>query len=480
MATTTSHYSTFTPQIGTLTNSDGLFRPDAGLASSGFFVGQLDILPQLDLPGNAIAPLTGLEVLIDSASAGANVNNAILIQIFSASISYSDKNLTSGYLNVTTTPTSYTVGSSSLAGGVWKSGTNALFETGSAAITRISSASSATNKLKLSLYIAGGGQTISFKNLRVRLTYTPAVSPSTEFRRPTSTGSNTSPSGDVGFLSATNMFDGASGFAISSETGSILELVYPDFGVPTTATIIGYEVLASGSNLGSGSTPAYGELKINTQLGSGSTFGTLNTTTFEDGDEDVATSVGFGGTTNLQGLNLTPQQVNSGMKLRVEYSSSTGTIDTGSFRLIGGSNADLSPSLRVYFANTPTSSYSRLQLRNRVKATEDFAASDSVTFVLENNLSSTAYFNIEGKTIGDNKRQDIFNTASITNLVSCSVITETQHAGFIVNPSSTASFIFTPDASIDSESVEFIAANLLKYTPSDTTGSVFGVDLKLE
>ena len=179
MARTTSNYSTLNTQIGTLTNSDGLFRPDAGLASSGFFVGQLDILPQLDLPGNAIAPLTGLEVLIDSASAGANINNAILIQIFSASVSYADRtNLTNGYLNVTTTPTNYIVGSSSLAGGVWKTGANLNFETGSAAITRISSASSATDKLKLSVYMAGGGQTISLNNLRVRLTYTPAFFPS--------------------------------------------------------------------------------------------------------------------------------------------------------------------------------------------------------------------------------------------------------------------------------------------------------------
>ena len=51
MATTTSNYSTLTTQLGTLTNSDGLFRPDAGLASSAFFIGQLDIHPPIRSSG---------------------------------------------------------------------------------------------------------------------------------------------------------------------------------------------------------------------------------------------------------------------------------------------------------------------------------------------------------------------------------------------------------------------------------------------
>lgn len=482
MARTTSNYSTLVTQLGTLTNSDGLFRPDAGLASSGFFVGQLDILPQLDLPGNAIAPLTGLEVLIDSASAGANVNNAILIQIFSASVSYADReNLTNGYLNVTTTPTSYTVGSSSLAGGVWKTGANSNFETGSAAITRISSASSATDKLKLSIYMAGGGQTISLNNLRVRLTYTPAVSPSTQFRRPTSIATNTKPGGGDGFLSAVNLIDGRSGDAESNISGSIVEMVFPDMGVPTSATILGYEIHASASNDGSGSVPDYGTLGITTRLVSGSNLGTLNTFTFTPSDENIDKNIGFGGTTNLQGLSLTPSEVNAGLKLRVEYSSSTGTNETGSFNILGGSGANISPSLRVYFANTDPSSYTRLQLRNRTTASEDFDANDSVTFELSNNITTTAYFNIEGAREG-NSRKDIFNTASVTSLISCSMVTESIHAGFIVEPNTTGSFVFTPTADIASGSIEFIAANSLVFSTEDITasGSVFGVDLELK
>ena len=478
MARTTSNYSTLSTTIGTLTNSDGLFRPDAGLASSGFFLGQLDILPQLDLPGNAIAPLTGLEVLIDSASAGANVNNAILIQIYSASVTYADRtNLTNGYVNVTTTPTNHIVGSSSLAGGVWKTGGNVNFETGSAAITRISGASSATDKLKLSVYIAGGGQTISLNNLRVRLTYTPATSPSTQMRRADEIISNTAPSGEDGFLITDNLLEGGSGTSVSDESGSILVLGYPDLSIPDSATILGYEFQGQGINQGSGSTPTYGNIDLDVQIGTGSTFGTINTFRFTSGDENADKSIGFGGSTNLQGLDLTPAQAND---LSVKFTYKSTTVPTSSLAIVGDAES-IFPALRVYYANTNPSSYTRLQLRNRTTASEDFGANDSVTFELSNNITTTAYFNIEGVREG-NSRKDIFNTASITSLVSCSMVTESMHAGFIVQPNTTGSFVFTPTADITSGSIEFIAANSLVYSTEDITasGSVFGVDLELK
>lgn len=483
MARTTSNYKTLTPTVGTLTNSEGAFRPDTGVASSQLFLGVFDILPQLDLPGSAIAPLTGLELLIDNASSTTG-NSAIQISITSGSTAFFDKaNHTNGNAVVTTTPQTIIFGSSSLAGGVWKDGSNNNLPTGSGLIQMISSASSTADKLRATILINASGNTTKFSNLRARLTYTPGTAASSPFRRPISTASNTEPGGGTGFLGAVNLLEGNSGDAESNITGSIIEIVFPSFDIPDTATILGYEVHASASNDGSGSTPDYGTLGVTSRLLSGSVLGTLNAFQFLSGDGGGGKSIGFGGEESLQGLNsLNPADVNDGIKLRVEYSSSTGTNDTGSFSIIGGSEANIFPALRVYFANTPTSSYSRLQLRNRVKATEDFAANDVVTFKLENNLNSTAYFNIEGKIIGDNKRQDIFNTASIASLVSCSMVTESIHAGFIINPSSTASFKFTPSANIDSESVEFIAANPQIFNLSDRTssGSVFGVDLNLE
>ena len=65
MATTISNYKNVNNQVGTLTNPEGALRPDKGHAYSNLLITHLDILPQLDLPGNAIAPLTGIEILMD-------------------------------------------------------------------------------------------------------------------------------------------------------------------------------------------------------------------------------------------------------------------------------------------------------------------------------------------------------------------------------------------------------------------------------
>ena len=478
MARTTSNYKTLTPTIGTLTNSEGAFRPDAGVASSQLFLGNFDILPQLDLPGNAIAPLTGLELLIDSASSTTG-NAFILFQLNSASVTYTDKaNHSNGNAVVTTTPQTIIFGSSSLAGGVWKDGSGNNLATGSGLIQMISSASSTADKLKATMLINSAGNTVKFTNLRVRLTYTPATSPSTQMRRADEVISNTAPSGLDGFLTSVNLLEGEGGNAVSNESGSIVVLGYPDMGIPETATVLGYEFQGRGINQGSGSTPTYGNVDLDVQIGTGSTFGTTNTFRFTVAEEDAEKNIGFGGNTDLQGLDLTPAQAND---LSVRFTYKDTTLPTSSLAIVGDVES-IFPALRVYFANTPASSYSRLQLRNRITASENFAANDVVTFELKNNLSTTAYFNIEGKLTGVNAaRKDIFNTASITNLVSCSMITESMHAGFIINPNTTASFLFTPTEDIDSGFVEFVAANPQVFSLGDNTssGSVFGVDLEL-
>ena len=64
--------------------------------------------------------------------------------------------------------------------------------------------------------------------------------------------------------------------------------------------------------------------------------------------------------------------------------------------------------------------FTRRQLRNYVNDTSNFSGDRD--FSLVNNLSTTAYFNIEGV-----NSKDIFNTASLTSLVNCSVITESMH-----------------------------------------------------
>jgi len=116
--------------------------------------------------------------------------------------------------------------------------------------------------------------------------------------------------------------------------------------------------------------------------------------------------------------------------------------------------------------------FTRSELRTYQTDSANF--SGARTFSLVNNLPTTAYFNIEGV-----NGKDIFNSASLSSLVNCSVVTESVHAGFIINPNSTATFTFTPSSTIVKEDVRFIAANTLVYNINDTTasGSAFGVDL---
>jgi len=70
--------------------------------------------------------------------------------------------------------------------------------------------------------------------------------------------------------------------------------------------------------------------------------------------------------------------------------------------------------------------FTRAQLSNKATHSSDFTGAS--TFTLINNASTTAYSNIEGG------NKDIFNSASLTSLVNCSVVTESIHAGLIIAP----------------------------------------------
>ena len=116
--------------------------------------------------------------------------------------------------------------------------------------------------------------------------------------------------------------------------------------------------------------------------------------------------------------------------------------------------------------------FTRLQLRTRQTDSADFSSARN--FSLVNNSSTTAYFNIEGV-----DGYDVFNSASLTSLVNCSVISESIHSAFIINPNATATFTFTPTSTIAKKDVIFIASNALVFNIGDTTssGSAFGVNL---
>ncbi len=126
--------------------------------------------------------------------------------------------------------------------------------------------------------------------------------------------------------------------------------------------------------------------------------------------------------------------------------------------------------------------YTRLQLRSFQTSSEDWSAETPCTLI--NNNSSTAYFAMEGERYWDGAKfsyKDVFNSASLSTLINCSVVTGSTNAGFIINPMATASFNLTPSSTIPKALVKFSAPNAIVYSLGDTTasGSLLGVTFSL-
>ena len=127
--------------------------------------------------------------------------------------------------------------------------------------------------------------------------------------------------------------------------------------------------------------------------------------------------------------------------------------------------------------------YTRLQLRSFQTSSEDWSGTIGCTLI--NNNSSTAYFAMEGERYWDGNRfnyKDIFNSASLSNLVNCSVVSGSTNAGFIVNPMATASFDLTSTSTIGKNLLKFSAPNAVVYSLGDTTasGSLLGVGFSFD
>ena len=115
---------------------------------------------------------------------------------------------------------------------------------------------------------------------------------------------------------------------------------------------------------------------------------------------------------------------------------------------------------------------SKVDLYNGVKPSADITS--NANFELRNNAGNT-YFNIEGQ-----NDTALFNTATITSLVNCSVVSGSISAGFSVNGMSTASFTLNlGGVTIAQENIRFLATNSKVYSTGDSTasGSFFGIDL---
>tara|TARA_R100001509_G_scaffold147690_1_gene105128 strand:- start:342 stop:716 length:375 start_codon:yes stop_codon:yes gene_type:complete len=120
-------------------------------------------------------------------------------------------------------------------------------------------------------------------------------------------------------------------------------------------------------------------------------------------------------------------------------------------------------------------SFTREQLRSFTTNSADFTAV-AHNFTLESNISTTAGFSMEGK---DGKQ--IMESSSIASLTNCSLVSSSNNVAFLIDSGSTATFTFTPTATILKEDILMLAPNALVYNTADNTasGSFFGVNLEI-
>ena len=120
-------------------------------------------------------------------------------------------------------------------------------------------------------------------------------------------------------------------------------------------------------------------------------------------------------------------------------------------------------------------SFTREQLKNFTTNSANFTAV-AHTFTLESNISTTAGFSMEGK---DGKQ--IMESSSIASLTNCSLVSSSVNVAFLIDSGSTATFTFTPTATILKEDILMLAPNALVYNTADNTasGSYFGVNLTI-
>lgn len=129
-------------------------------------------------------------------------------------------------------------------------------------------------------------------------------------------------------------------------------------------------------------------------------------------------------------------------------------------------------------------SFTREQLRTFTTNSANFTAT-SHTFTLVNNSPTTAYFAIEGNrhyvsepgVFVGHRCKDVFNSASLGSLTKCTVVSGSLNAGFIIDPSATATFTFTPTSTLSKDLVLFSAPNAKVI--SGSTETFYGVDLTI-
>ena len=92
-------------------------------------------------------------------------------------------------------------------------------------------------------------------------------------------------------------------------------------------------------------------------------------------------------------------------------------------------------------------------------------------------MEGARYYVSESGVFVGHKYKDVFNSASLSSLSNCTVVSGSQNAGFIIDPSATGSFTFTPTSTINKDLVLFSAPNAKVI--SGSTETFYGVNLTI-
>ena len=269
---------------------------------------------------------------------------------------------------------------------------------------------------------------------------------------------------NTGVTDTNNVLEGGTGVATAA-LGTLMTLkgAGENGGIPATgATITGVRFRAQYRNLGGGT----------------------GITTF--------CRLSFGGVTKIMDFSATGDHTidEGGENDMLGFTiSGQGALDLAEgFRLFtghaGGSNDSLGiqgvdtngselPSIEIFYT-TAGEDFTRETLRTFTTSSSNFTA-QAHTFTLESNISTTAGFSMQGK--GGKK---LMESSSITNLTNCSLVSSSNNAAFLIDSGSTATFTFTPTATISKEDVLMLAPNSeVVNFENPATSSFFGVDLSI-
>ena len=283
------------------------------------------------------------------------------------------------------------------------------------------------------------------------------------------------------FEGSGSLLNGNNGIASSSTVGGVIILEDFNFNIPAGSTIEGITVQSKIVNEGSSSlnSESFADVSVTARVGEGNSFnGTLRTLNIVSESGDTVQTFNFGSTTTTEGRPWTSNEANA-LQLRFEYASDDNVgFNTSQSIAISGSQPELIPAVRIYYRHTPDIDYTREVLRNGTTSSQVFDSNDKLLFELNNNSSTTAYFNIEGEKYWDGSKyvyKNIFDIASAYDLSNCTVVSESAHAAFIVEPNITGQFKFLPTEDIQKNEIKFIASNNLNISGSTKTFKGIGL-----